>query len=196
MAVSHRWRKEPGARLQASRDLDSAKLQAPGIVRIPSGGYRLFYTAVGPGKPFPTCQGYILSAISDDGLSFRTEPGIRIAPDPKIPQMSLRILAPMVTQAADGRWRMYFEARGPASLPTVIMSAISSDMLNWELEEGIRLQGAGSVRAPRYLTLPDGRGRMYYVLSESNPRTGEATSQSVVSAVTTDGINFQPEPGY
>ncbi len=196
MPITHRWQKEPGARLQASRDLDSAKLQAPGIVRVPSGGYRLFYTAVGPGKPFPACQGYILSAFSEDGLSFHTEPGIRIAPDPKIPHMSLRILAPTVTRTTDGRWRMYFEARGPASVPTVIMSAISVDMLHWELEEGIRLQGAGSVRAPRYLLLPDGRGRIYYILTENDPHTGRQTSQSVVSAVTSDGLNFQLEPGY
>ena len=97
MGVTHRWRKEAGPRLEGSRDLDSAKLQAPCIVRASSGGFRLFYTGVGPGKPFPACQGYILSAISDDGMVFRTEPGIRVAPRPDLPHMSLRVLAPNVT---------------------------------------------------------------------------------------------------
>src|SRR5580704_12443383 len=134
MGTTYQWQKEPGVRLQGSRALDSSKLQAPGVVALPSGGFRLFYTAVGPAKPFPNCQGYILSAISDDGLAFRPEPGIRIAPRPEIPHMSLRVIAPAVARSADGRWRMYFEARGPATLPTVIRSAISSDMLDWEVE--------------------------------------------------------------
>jgi hypothetical protein len=61
MGIADRWRKEPGARLQGSRALDSSKLQAPCAVRIPGSGFRLFYTAVGPAKPFPACQGYTKS---------------------------------------------------------------------------------------------------------------------------------------
>ena len=126
MGITQTWRKEAGPRLQGSRDLDSAKLQAPCIVALPSGGFRLFYTAVGPAKPFSTCQGYILSAVSDDGLVFRTEPGIRLAPRPALPHMCLRLLAPTVTSCGDGRWRMYFESRGSADRPTVICSAVSA----------------------------------------------------------------------
>ncbi len=96
--MTYHWHKESGMRIEGSRGLDSAKVQAPGVVRIPNGGFRLFYTAVGPGKPFAACQGYILSAISDDGLSFRAEPGIRICPQPTIPHMSYRVLAPSLTQ--------------------------------------------------------------------------------------------------
>ena len=124
-------------------------------MRLPSGGYRLFYTAVGPAKPYPNCQGYILSAVSEDGLNFQKEPGIRLAPQPKIPHMSLRVISPSVTACADGRWRMYFESRGSADIPTVICSAISTDMLNWELEAGIRLQAPGGVGGVRYMSLPD-----------------------------------------
>jgi len=199
MGVTHRWQKEAGPRLQGSRDLDSSKLQAPCIVRIPSGGYRLFYTAVGPAKPYPTCQGYILSAVSDDGLAFRTEPGIRLAPQPATPHMSLRLIGATVTPCAAGRWRMYFEARGPCNQPTVICSAISSDMLHWEHEEGIRLQGAGGLGGPRYLPLPAGRGRLYCFGLEfgpGGPKSGMLLSQSVVSALTSDGLHFDFEPGY
>ena len=145
MALTHRWEKEPGPRIEGSRSLDSAKLQGPCITRKPDGGYRLFYTAVGPGKPFPSCQGYILSAVSDDGLDFEPEPGIRVAPQQDLPHMCLRVLVPTVAALDDGRWRMYFESRGPADVPTVICSAASSDMVDWELEEGIRLQAPGGV---------------------------------------------------
>lgn len=199
MGVTARWRKEDGPRLQGSRDLDSSKLQAPCIVSLPTGGYRLFYTGVGPAKPFPDCQGYILSAVSADGLEFHTEPGIRIAPQPEISHMSLRVLAPTVAACGDGRWRMYFEARGPADRPTVICSAVSSDMLHWDLEDGIRWQSPGGVGGPRYLPLPDGRGRLYGFTSEFGPgglAEGKRLSQCVISAVTSDGLQFDIEPGY
>ena len=199
MGITYRWRREAGPRLQGSRDLDLSKVQAPCIVQNPSGGFRLYYTAVGPAKPYPACQGYILSAVSEDGIVFSTEPGIRVAPQPALPYASLRALAPSVTRCRDGRWRMYYEARGPADRPTVICSAISADMLNWELEEGIRLESAGGVRAPRYCSLPDGRERLYCCASEygpGGPAGGERLSQGVASALTSDGLNFEFEPGY
>ncbi len=199
MKLFKSWIKEDAPRLIGSRDLDSAKLQSPCIVRLSSGGYRLFYTAVGPAKPFPDCQGYILSAVSADGLTFQKEPGIRLAPQPKIPHMSLRVISPSVTQCADGRWRMYFESRGPASIPTVICSAISSDMLHWDLEDGIRWQVPGGVGGVRYLTLPDGKGRFYCFEKVYGPgglSRGTRVSQGIVSAITSDGLHFQREPGY
>ncbi len=194
-----RWHQEPGARIQASRPLDNAKLQAPGIVRLPGGGYRMFYTAVGTARPFPECQGYILSAVSDDGLTFRTETGIRVRPQPEISYMSRRVLCSIVVPAAAGRWRMYYEARGLAEEPTVIGSAISDDMLNWSIEPGIRIASPGGVGGPRYLALGDGRARMYYIESVYAPpgkKGGVRLTQSVASAITTDGIHFTREPGY
>ena len=199
MNLTHGWQKEPGPRLQGSRDLDCSKLQAPCVVSLPSGGWRMFYTAVGPAKPFPLCQGYILSAFSDDGLGFRPDPGIRLMPQPNVLTMSRRVMAPAVTLLADGRWRMYFESRGTADVPTVICSAISHDMLEWKLEEGIRMQGVSNVRAPRYLPLPDGRGRLYFIASERRSdgnSPGKRIPQNVVSAITSDGLHFTLEPGY
>lgn len=183
------WTRDLGARVDGSRDLDSAKLQAPCIVRLTGGGYRLFYTAVGPGKPYPNCQGYILSAVSDDGVNFEKEEGIRLAPEPDVPYRSLRLLAPSVTEYASGKWRMYIEARGPADRPTVITSALSSNLIDWEHEEGIRLGAAARLGGPRYLKLPDGRGRLYCFGSDAEGREG------VVSAITADGVSFELEPG-
>ena len=77
------WHKEPLARVTGSRGLDEFKVQAPGVVKQSGGGFRLFYTAVGSEKPFNDCQGYILSAISDNGIDFEPDPGIRVAPDPE-----------------------------------------------------------------------------------------------------------------
>ena len=197
--TARRWRREPGARLAGSRPLDSGKLQAPCAVHVPAGGFRLYYTAVGPARPFSACQGYILSAISDDGLIFRTEPGIRLAPQPELPHCSLRVLAPSVTQYGADTWRLYFESRGRADRPTVICSAVSADMLHWELEDGIRWQSPGGMGGPRFLRLPRGRGRLYCHSTEYGPGgrvSGEPLAQGVVSAITNDGLYFDSEPGY
>ena len=193
------WVKEPGVRVSGSRDLDWSKVQAPGIIHDPSGGYRLFYTASGPGKPFPHCQGYILSAFSEDGLTFTPDPGIRVAPDPTIEYGNLRLLAPTITSCADGRWRMYYESRGPANIATVIASAVSVDLLQWEVEPGIRLAAYGGVGGPSYITLPDGRGRLICFASiydEDATDSNKRSSQSVISAITEDGLNFALEPGF
>lgn len=193
-----RWNKEQGARVEGSRDLDRLKVQAPGIVRAPGGGYRLFYTGIGPGKPFADCQGYILSAISKDGLRFAPEPDIRVAPQPRLPQMSLRVLAPSVVALPDGCWRMYFEARGPADVATSICSAVSEDQLSWTIEPGVRLGSPGGVGAPRFLPHGDGGGRLYCFRSDYGPAGlagGIRIGTTVVSAVTRNGLDFTLDPG-
>ncbi|MEQ1769563.1 MAG: hypothetical protein ABL879_06945 [Devosia sp.] len=198
MALPRHWKKEPGARIEGARDLDRLKVQAPCIVRAPGGGFRLFYTAIGPGKPFDNCQGYILSATSTDGLNYTVEPGIRIAPDPAIAQMSLRVLAPSVAPLSDGGWRMYVEARGPATMPTVILSAMSSNQLEWQVEPGVRFTARGGVGAPRFLPLPDDGGRLYCfesVYAGGGPESGPRAGTRVISATTRDGLNFVREPG-
>jgi hypothetical protein len=180
------WRADPGWSVAGTRPLDASKVQAPGIARLPDGRWRLFSTGVGPGRPFPRCQGYVLSAVSDDGLRFTVEAGIRLAPDPDVPWMSRRVLAPTIAPLPDGRWRMYFEARGTADRPTVIASAVSDDLLVWRVE-GVRLaQEGGDVGGPRYVALPDGRGRIY-CFSRSD--------HSVVSATTRDGLAFEWDRG-
>jgi hypothetical protein len=186
MTVTQRWRKEPGSRVQGSRPLDELKVQAPCVVRVPEGGYRMFYTAVGPAKPYATCQGYILSAFSSDGLQFNLEPGIRVAPQPAVPHMALRVLSPTVARCVDGGWRMYFESRGSADRPTVICSAVSDDLLYWKHEEGIRLAGFDGVGGPRYVVVPYGHGRVYCFASDM-----AGYRSRIFTAHSGDGLNWK-----
>jgi hypothetical protein len=190
------WRKEPGWRVAGSRPLDASKVQAPGAVLTPDGRVRLFYTAVGPERPFEACQGSILSAISHDGVMFTAEPGIRVAPRPDVPRCSLRALAPSVVAIAGG-WRMYLEARGPATQPTVIASAVSADQVTWELEPGPRLEAGEGVGAPRFAWLPDGTGLLTCWVRTSLAGSDGVVrdTQAVMSARTTDGLTFTPDPG-
>jgi hypothetical protein len=190
--------KEQGPRVEGTRDLDRSKVQAPCVVRAPGGGFRLFYTAIGPGKPFANCQGYVLSATSPEGLDFTVEEGIRVAPDPANAQMSLRVLAPSLTRMPGGGWRMYFEARGPAALPTAIMSAVSGDQLNWRIEPGVRFAASGGVGAPRFLPLDEGGGRLFCfesIYAGGDPASGLRLGTRVISAITHDGLSFEREPG-
>jgi hypothetical protein len=180
------WDKELGPRIAGSRPLDASKVQAPGVVRLPHGGIRMFYTGVGPGRPYPKWQGYILSARSPDGVSFEVEPGIRVEPDPTVSWRSRRALAPSITRLDAGRWRMYFESRGAVGEPTVIASAVSTDLLDWTVEDGIRLAASADVGGPRFMRTPDGRGRIYCF---------SRAHRAVVSAVTSNGLDFDWEPG-
>jgi len=198
MEISAEWSREPGPRVEASRDLDASKVQAPGIIERPGGGFRLFYTAVGPGRPYPECQGYILSAVSDDGLDFTPEPGIRLAPRPDVAHMSLRLLAPSIVQLTDGRFRMYVEARGTSDRPTVITSALSENQLEWQHEEGVRLVTPDGLGGPRLVDLPDGRCRLLACADDfgaGGRAGGQRSGKHIVSAVSDDGLDFVLEPG-
>lgn len=192
------WTREAGIRIEGTRDLDVSKTQAPGVIARPEGGFRLFYTGVGPGRPYPECQGYILSAVSDDGLDFSIEPGIRLAPDPSVDHMSLRLLAPSIVQLADGRWRMYVEARGTSQQPPVITSAISDDLLQWRHEPGVRLRTSGGLGGPRLTQLPDGRCRLLACADDYGPAGrsgGQRSGKHIISGLSEDGLEFVAEPG-
>lgn len=87
---------------------------------------------------------------------------------------------PEVVKLPDGRYRMYY-GLDPRTYPENIniVSAVSSDGLNWTAEPGTRMsEGA----LPSVIELPDGRWRMYY----NSPG-------SIQSAISDDGLNFQAE---
>jgi len=108
------------------------------------------------------------------------------------------VLAPSVTGTEDGRWRMYFEARGSADRPYAIGSAISSDQLRWQVEPEMRVQAYDGVGGPRYLRLPDGGGRIYCwaaEFDEEGPCYGSKVANGIVSATSRDGLEFQLESG-
>jgi len=83
-----------------------------------------------------------------------------------------------------------------ADQPTVICSAVSEDMLNWQYEEGVRLQTSDKVGGPRFLKLPDGRGRLYcFCRMKKNLSDGTCWSgNDLISGISSDGINFELEP--
>ena len=160
--------------------------------------YRLYASA----SPHPDIEPYagayndhhIVSAISDDGLDFELEPGIRIAQESALESFS--VYAPEVLRLGTGGYRMYYA--GWMSAPEVvagskfhgrIFSAFSQDGLAWTKDPGICLDNGGRWDAakasePCIIDLADGRFRLFYEACDYQGRwrIASATSDRAGSA--------------
>ena len=170
---------------------------SPRVVRFSEGGYRLFYSQILPRAGFPAgANDYdnattrILSAVSDDGLSWTPEPGVRLGAE-QGGAGEFRVVSSEVVPLSNdtGRLRMYFECcRGSQSTRNAIQSAVSDDGgFNWNVEPGERLAiEASNISAPRIVFLDDDRCRLYV-----NRR-----GHGIISAVSDDGgTTFELEAG-
>ena len=167
---------------------------SPRIVALPQGGYRMYYSQILPRPGFPAgANDYdhsatrILSAISEDGMKWTPEPGVRLSPQ-EGGAGDYRVVSSEVVPIGDGSaFRMYYECcSGPQSVTNSIRSAISTDGLKWTQEPGTRLETPGhNYAAPRLIFLSDGRCRLYCY----------DRGHGIISAVSQDGLNFAAEPG-
>jgi hypothetical protein len=135
--------------------------------------------------------GGILSAISQDGLTFTKETGVRVSSgSPGSPETI--VSDPTLVTLKDGRIRMYYKgATGPGQSVHSIFSAISTDGLRFE-KESIRIDSQqtpdrGWASVPEAIVLPDGKVRLYYVSDGLDVKHG------IVSAISDDGLNFTRE---
>ena len=177
------WTIDSGIRLEDAT--------VPNILRLEDGRFRLYYG--GPGG--------ILSAISDDGLTFAKEPGVRVSSGSSgSPEMI--VSDPTLVRLINGSVRIYYKGAtgggGPGQAVHSIFSAISADGLRFE-KEGIRIDSQqtpddGWASVPEAILLPDGRVRIYYVSD------GADVGHGVVSAISEDGLSFTREgpvlPGF
>ena len=172
---------EAGARLPDGSGM-------PRVVAIPGGGLRIFYTSAGG----------IKSAVSADGLTFTLEPGVRLtaAAAGFGTTIAAATSGATVVRLADGRFRMYFSdlpRPGDPAGQHLVKSAVSTDMLAWTVEAGVRLgAGAavltGSAEHPFALANPDGSVTLYYGKFGA-PGSPEGAYQST----SIDGLTFEQE---
>jgi hypothetical protein len=106
------------------------------VERLPDGRWRLYYVQ----EPSSTSPG-IASLVSDDGLTFNAEPGLRLAN----PVSGRSLTCCGIVRLAGGRSRMYvtsqyYQANAPPG-PAEIYSAVSSNLYDWTLEPGVRSTG-------------------------------------------------------
>lgn len=163
----------------------------PSVLRLEDGRFRLYYG--GPGG--------ILSAISQDGVTFTKEAGVRVSSGSA---GSAEMIAsdPTLVKLKDGGVRMYYKGAtgggGPGQAVHSIFSAVSTDGLRFE-KEGIRIDSQktpdrGWASVPEAILLPDGKVRIYYVSD------GADVGHGIVSSISEDGLNFTREgpvlPGF
>ncbi len=144
---------DEGARLThaATGQLDCV-VSNPWVIQIAQ-GYRMYYQAQADlcdgrarqsSDPRPAYR--IMSAFSTDGKTFFREPGIRVDIGTATGLSSAG--RGSVIQLDDGSYRMYFEASLIGSEDTDrILSASSTDGLNWQVDTQPILEGAHSPAA-------------------------------------------------
>lgn len=135
----------------------------------------------------------ILSASSTDGITWVKDNGVRI--DVESGPNGDMIYYCHVVAVSNG-YRMYYHRsiQRAGQWSGSILSAISSDGLSWEHEDGERI-GLSThpnllhARSPNILTLSDGRLRMYYAGIDAK---GQG---NIFSAISTDGLHWNQEMG-
>ena len=142
------WTKEPGIRIDVGGPYDSHYANGCSIVRLQDGRYRMYYH----GDAY-SAGSYILSAVSNDGINFVKEPGIRVGGN---------VGCSDVIRLPDNTYKMYFSRKE-------IHAAVSADGLNWvETDNVLSLGGPGdydehALGHPDFYAFPDGTKRIYYV---------------------------------
>jgi len=174
--LSFSWEKDGGSRISGG--------SVPYVHALKNGKVRLYYC---------NSDG-ILSAISDDGMSFTKEQGTRIS---KGTGFESNVCDPTIVYLPDGRTRMYYKGAnnqnaGPGQSIHKIYSAISSDGLTFQ-KEGLRIDSEtngdnGWASVPDAIILSDGRVRIYYV-------TASGMEHGIGSAISSDGLSFVKEEG-
>ena len=175
-ALSFSWEKDSGSRV-----VDGS---VPFVHKLKDGRVRLYY-----------CNNKgILSAVSNDGLTFTKEQGVRISSGTGF---ELHVCDPTIADLPDGKMRMYYKGAnsmkpGPGQSIHKIFSAISSDGLTFQ-KEGLRIDSEtngdnGWASVPDAMVLPDGRVRIYYV-------TASGMEHGIGSAISSDCLDFAKEPG-
>ena len=181
------WQPEPGVRFGDEQNrygaprcvyFDSPDGESEDVV------YRLYFYRY----PFPFRGGQdagncIVSAISDDGLTFREDPGVRIAQESELE--SYAVYAPEVIRLGDGTFRMYYAGWSEDPIEGRIFSAVSGDGLTWAKDPGVCLDIGGpwdgrKASEPCVTGLDDGRYRMFYEACDDQGRWRILSATSAV----------------
>lgn len=160
-------------------------------LKLPSGQVRIYYT------DFET--GDLFSKISDDGLDFTDEEGIRLSASEE------GIVHPSVITLPDGGYRMYFDVEisensneGP-NFGEKMKSASSTDGLAWTLDNGVRIKlrqrglpsSADMVFSPfAFYDEENGKFKLYMTVEDNKKKK----KSGVYLATSKNGLRFQILP--
>ncbi|MCX6821596.1 MAG: hypothetical protein NTW30_02335 [Candidatus Aenigmarchaeota archaeon] len=126
----------------------------------------------------------LYSAISSDGLTWKTEEGIRFQDEGDKPG-EMFTSVPDIIRLDDGRLRMYY-TRGLTSA----IAISNDDGITWTKEKNL---GLGNMALdPDIIRLDDGTYKLFYTRFDSQFGVGE---QYIMSANSVDGVNFVVDEG-
>ena len=202
------WEKEPGVRMDAGGDGAEHYIWSPDVIPLADGRYRMYYEGKTEQEDGQV-KAAIVSSVSDDGLVWEREPGLRLAGE-SVSYLSPRCLH--LDPAADrggSRFRLYASAYPypDVSLPSAcsnrnIVSAVSEDGLVFKLEPGVRISQdrpfeSYAVYAPEVLRLGEGGFRMYYAGWKAAPEVfrGSKYHGRIFSAFSKDGLEWVKDWG-
>lgn len=203
------WKKEPGVRLDAGGEGAEHYIWAPDVIPLPDGGYRM-YVEGRTEQASGGARSAIISALSDDGLVWEREPGIRLGSEHASYGAPRCLYLDPGRDGQSSRYRLYVSASPfPDRAPPPggvngrnIVSAVSGDGLHFELEPGVRVAQENelesySVYAPEVLRLGEGGYRMYYAGWVAAPEVpaGSKYHGRIFSAISRDGLDWRKDPG-
>ncbi len=159
------WTTEPGSRIESA----GRNYSAPRVIFLGNGRCRMYYCDRGHG---------IVSAVSDDGLKFVPEPGVRVAQTGKYD--SHAAFAPELFRVANAKYVMYYAGYSQSNRAQ-ILRAVSDDGLTWIREaEPVISPGPGGWDAVKcsemcVILLPQREGSVprYRILYEACDGTSE-----------------------
>ncbi len=180
------WTHDDGVRINVHGPHASQRTLCPDVVPMPGGGSRMYYEARTPDAPT-----VILSATSVDGLDWKLEEGVRIGDGAWSYGSPRCVYFPTERGLV---YRLYFHhysfpmASG-LNAQNHIVSAVSVDGLNFEIERGVRIaqeteRETYAVYAPEVIRLGDGSYRMFYAA------WAEGIDGGIFTAVSDDGIEW------
>ena len=184
------WTHDDGVRIDVHSPDAAQRTLCPDVVPIPGGGYRMYYEARSPDAPT-----VILSATSEDGLDWELEEGVRVG-DGEWSYGSPRCVYFPTDQGLTYRLYVHhysFPMVSGLDAQNHIVSAVSMDGLDFEIEPGVRIaqeteRESYAVYAPEVVRLGDGSFRMFYAA------WAEGIDGGVFTAVSDDGIEWTKSP--
>ena len=182
-----------GVHSAVSNDGETFILEEGIRIGAAAGHPKLFQLDTGPIRMFHLVMDGLGSHYAEDGLTFTEEEGIRLlSADAGMD----RVGGLSVIQLPDGTYRGYFSNLGEPGVPpsettTQIKSAVSPDLLEWTVEDGVRIgDGAPTLtdksRQPFALRRADTCVTLFYYQVATPPT-------KIYYATSTDGLTFDSQ---
>lgn len=180
-----------GLRLESVGTIDNGWVSVPEVVRTFDGRWRMYYVSARD-----SIANVIASAVSEDGLHFVREEGVRVQ----------GMVDPAVVALPNGQYWLFGMVGLGAQGAQVIRSATSADGLRFVMDSDVVARAGGpddrnGLFDPSVVGLPDGRYRVYYggdsgkTLSATGSRTANPGVGSGVAVSAADPRRSVLAPG-